>query len=115
MESPRSEFTDNVSNGGELELAVDSIMDQVRSDDGERRIKAAKEIRRLTKTCSTNRRLLSNAIEPLVDMLRSGRDECAEAALLALLNLGVKDERCDLSFPLLICFLDYSLARLLQI
>jgi hypothetical protein len=102
MESPRSEFTDNVSNGDELVLAVDSIMDQVRSDDGERRIKAAKEIRRLAKTCSKNRRLFSNAIEPLVDMLRSGRDECSEAAILALLNLGVKDERYDLSCLLLL-------------
>ncbi|KAJ4780981.1 U-box domain-containing protein 4 [Rhynchospora pubera] len=93
MESPRSEFTDSASNGEELELAADSIMDQVRSDDGESRIKAAKEIRRLAKTSSVNRRLLSNAIEPLVEMVRSGRDECAEAAILALLNLGVKDER----------------------
>ncbi|KAJ3695332.1 hypothetical protein LUZ60_000709 [Juncus effusus] len=95
MESPRSEFTDSPSNSaGELEAPVDSILERIRSgEEMESRIKAAKEIRRLTKTSSINRRLLSPAVEPLVEMLKSGDDDCAEVAILALLNLGVKDER----------------------
>ncbi|KAK2986723.1 hypothetical protein RJ640_010948 [Escallonia rubra] len=62
------------------------------SDDVRLRVQAAKEIRRLTKTSQRCRRHFSAAVRPLVDMLRSGSVEANEAALLALLNLAVKDE-----------------------
>ncbi|KAL8266165.1 hypothetical protein R6Q59_003509 [Mikania micrantha] len=55
-------------------------------------IEAAKEIRRLTKTSHRCRRQFSSAIRPLVSMLCSQSPEANEAALLALLNLAVKDE-----------------------
>ncbi|KAJ6814175.1 uncharacterized protein M6B38_123700 [Iris pallida] len=76
-----------------LQPAVDSILDRLRSDGGDgRRLEAAREVRRLTKTSSKNRRRLAEAVDPIVAMLRSGSAEDAEAALLALLNLAVKDE-----------------------
>ncbi|KAK3026828.1 hypothetical protein RJ639_040729 [Escallonia herrerae] len=65
------------------------------SDDVPLRVQAAKEIRRLTKTSQRCRRHFSAAVRPLVDMLRSGSVESNEAALLALLNLAVKDETCQ--------------------
>ncbi|KAK1439069.1 hypothetical protein QVD17_04884 [Tagetes erecta] len=55
-------------------------------------IEAAKEIRRLTKTSQRCRRQFSPAIRPLVSMLCSHSPEANEVALLALLNLAVKDE-----------------------
>ncbi|XP_075507316.1 U-box domain-containing protein 17-like [Primulina tabacum] len=64
----------------------------VQSDDPELRLLAAKEIRRLTKTSQRCRRVLSGAVEPLVDMLSCDSAEFKEAALAALLNLAVKDE-----------------------
>ena len=70
-----------------------SILDRIRSDNEENRVQSAKEIRRLTKTSSRNRRLLAGAVEPLVSMLRAESAESNEAAILALLNLAVKDER----------------------
>ncbi|XP_077253737.1 uncharacterized protein LOC143892760 [Tasmannia lanceolata] len=63
------------------------------SDERESKIKAAREIRRLTKTSSKHRRHFSDAIEPLVSMLRSDDIDCNETSILALLNLAVKDER----------------------
>ncbi|KAJ6810313.1 U-box domain-containing protein 4 isoform X1 [Iris pallida] len=72
--------------------AVDSILARLRSGSSDRRIEAAREVRRLTKTSSRNRRRLADAIEPVVSLLRSGSAEDAEAALPALLNLAVKDE-----------------------
>ncbi|KAJ6853596.1 U-box domain-containing protein 4 isoform X1 [Iris pallida] len=71
---------------------VDSILNRLRSGRGSRRLEAAREVRRLTRTSSNNRRRLAEAVEPIVAMLRSGSAEDAEAALLALLNLAVKDE-----------------------
>ncbi|XP_023753991.1 U-box domain-containing protein 4 [Lactuca sativa] len=56
------------------------------------KIEAANEIRRLTKTSQRCRRQFSAAIKPLVSMLSSPSPEANEAALLALLNLAVKDE-----------------------
>ncbi|WOK93362.1 U-box domain-containing protein 4-like [Canna indica] len=80
--------------GGEMEaVKVMEIMEQIRSVSEETRIAAAKEIRRLTKTSSRHRRQLSAAVEPLVSMLRSRSPDCGEAAILALVNLAVKDER----------------------
>lgn len=76
-------------------VAVQEILDRVRSGGQDSRVEAAREIRRLTRTSSENRRNLSGAIEPLVSMLRSGHRECGESAILALLNLAVKDERCE--------------------
>ncbi|XP_073006698.1 U-box domain-containing protein 9-like [Typha latifolia] len=89
MESSRCEM-----DGGDA-AAVEGILDRIRLEggDGNGRIEAAREIRRLTKTSSKHRRLLSDAIPPLVSMLRSGSGEHAEVAILALLNLAVKDER----------------------
>ncbi|CAA6665464.1 unnamed protein product [Spirodela intermedia] len=69
------------------------IIEGIRSGDEKCRVEAAKEIRRLTKTSSKHRRQLSGAVDPLVEMLRSGSLECKESALLALLNLAVMDER----------------------
>ncbi|KAG0491477.1 hypothetical protein HPP92_004875 [Vanilla planifolia] len=73
--------------------ALESIVMGVRSEDWEMRVDAAREIRRLTKTSSRHRLQLAGAIEPLVKMLREDKKECGEAAILALLNLAVKDER----------------------
>ncbi|KAJ6813973.1 U-box domain-containing protein 4 isoform X1 [Iris pallida] len=80
---------DTPSRAGE---EVDSILNRLRSGRGSRRLEAAREVRRLTRTSSNNRRRLAGAVEPIVAMLRSGSAEDAEAALLALLNLAVKDE-----------------------
>ncbi|XP_071692932.1 U-box domain-containing protein 45 [Rutidosis leptorrhynchoides] len=60
-------------------------------------IEAAKEIRQLTKTSQRCRRQFSGAIRPLVSMLWSQSLEANEAALLALLNLAVKDETNKIS------------------
>lgn len=59
------------------------------------RIRAAKEIRRLTKTSDKSRAYLAAAgvIVPLVSMLKSANLEAKEAAVLALLNLAVGNER----------------------
>ncbi|KAG9129750.1 hypothetical protein Leryth_015456 [Lithospermum erythrorhizon] len=61
------------------------------SNDSNSKVKAAGEIRRLTKSSERYRRELSEAIIPLVDMLRSHFIQLNEAALPALLNLAVKD------------------------
>ncbi|KAK8938657.1 hypothetical protein KSP39_PZI010889 [Platanthera zijinensis] len=73
--------------------ALESIVKRVGSTEKETRVDAAREIRRLTKTSARHRRHLSGAIEPLVRMLRDEKPECNEVAILALLNLAVKDER----------------------
>lgn len=72
--------------------AVQQTLFLIHSDDPTLKVQAAKEIRRLTKTSQRYRRHFSNAVKPLVDMLRSESFESNEAALLALLNLAVKDE-----------------------
>ncbi|XP_074572865.1 uncharacterized protein LOC141829320 [Curcuma longa] len=72
-------------------------MEGVMSGVEELQAQAALDIRRLTKTSSRNRRQLSAAVPPLVAMLRSGRASTCEAAILALLNLAVKDERNKIS------------------
>nr|XP_043608276.1 U-box domain-containing protein 4 [Erigeron canadensis] len=61
------------------------------------KIEAAKQIRQLTKTSQRCRRQFSAAIKPLVSMLWSSSYEANEAALLALLNLAVKDETNKIS------------------
>ncbi|XP_058091775.1 U-box domain-containing protein 2-like [Magnolia sinica] len=76
-----------------LPAAVDQTIDLVQSDDPDSKIHAAKEIRRLTKTSSKHRRHFSGAIGSLVSMLQSDGLDCKESAILALLNLSVKDER----------------------
>ncbi|CAL9147442.1 unnamed protein product [Musa hybrid cultivar] len=76
---------------------LQGIMDRIRSRVEEHKVQAAMDIRRLTKTSSRNRRHLSPAVEPLVSMLRSRSSESNEAAILALLNLAVKDERNKIS------------------
>ncbi|PSR87854.1 U-box domain-containing protein [Actinidia chinensis var. chinensis] len=72
--------------------AVQRTLGLIQSDDLYSKVEAAKEIRRLTKTSKRCRRQFSVAVAPLVDMLLSGSAEANEAALLALLNLAVKDE-----------------------
>ncbi|RWW65941.1 hypothetical protein BHE74_00026717 [Ensete ventricosum] len=88
---------------------LQGIMDRIRSRVEGHKVQAAMDIRRLTKTSSRNRRHLSPAVEPLVSMLRSRSSESNEAAILALLNLAVKDERCVLRIlnPLLNCIVIY--------
>ena len=72
--------------------AVQRTLGLIQSDDLYSKVEAAKEIRWLTKTSHRCRRQFSDAVAPLVDMLSSGSAEANEAALLALLNLAVKDE-----------------------
>ncbi|KAK6927869.1 Armadillo repeat-containing domain [Dillenia turbinata] len=72
--------------------AVHRTLQLLQSDDSGSKIEAAKEIRHLTKTSQLRRRQLSSAVGPLVSMLSSSSLDAAESALLALLNLGVKDE-----------------------
>ncbi|KAK1269237.1 U-box domain-containing protein 3 [Acorus gramineus] len=74
-------------------MAAERAIEMVRSDSREVKVEGASEIRRLTKTSSRNRRQLSGAIEPLVSMLAFDDYNCNESALLALLNLAVKDEK----------------------
>ncbi|KAK8541735.1 hypothetical protein V6N13_137671 [Hibiscus sabdariffa] len=70
----------------------------IQSHDSDSKLQAAKEIRRLTKTSQRCRRLLSDAVIPLVSMLRVDSPESHhESALLALLNLAVKDEKNKMS------------------
>lgn len=65
----------------------------LQSDDPDSRVQAAKDIRRLTKTSQRFRRHFFGAVGPLVDMLSCGSAEANEAALAALLNLAVKDDK----------------------
>lgn len=69
--------------------ALRALVDRVRAGE----VEAAREVRRLTRASARHRRKLAAAVEPLVAMLRAGMPEAGEAALLALLNLAVKDER----------------------
>ena len=78
--------------------AVQRALLLIQSDDSDSKLQAAREIRRLTKTSQRCRRQLSEAVKPLVSMLRVRVDSPEsqpqhEAALLALLNLAVKDEK----------------------
>ncbi|XP_042500542.1 U-box domain-containing protein 4-like [Macadamia integrifolia] len=89
-----SEFSGNDSgvNSIGVPVIVKQILEFIQSDDPNLKIQAAREIRRLTKTSEKHRPYFSGAIERLVAMLRSDSPDCYEAALLALLNLAVKDE-----------------------
>uniref|UniRef100_A0A7C9EH63 U-box domain-containing protein n=1 Tax=Opuntia streptacantha TaxID=393608 RepID=A0A7C9EH63_OPUST len=78
-------------------LSVNQALDFLQSDDPGFRIRAAQEIRRLTKTSQRCRRQLAPAVPQLVSMLRVDSLACAESALLALLNLAVKDEKNKIS------------------
>lgn len=80
-----------------LSPTVEQVLELVGSDDADSRIMAAREIRRLTKTSPLFRRHLAAAIRPLVAMLCSSSYYCHESALLALLNLAVKDESNKIS------------------
>jgi hypothetical protein len=100
MESPES-----VSSGQASPVAAErpseaaalrALVDRVRAGE----VDAAREVRRLTRASARHRRKLVAAVEPLVAMLRAGKPGAGEAALLALLNLAVKDERCG-PFPVL--------------
>jgi len=84
-------------------LSVNQVLDFIKSDDPDLRIRAAQEIRRLTKTSQRCRRQLSPAIPQLVSMLRVNSPE-SETALLALLNLAVKDEKF-VTYSLILFFL----------
>ncbi|KAK9700242.1 hypothetical protein RND81_08G226000 [Saponaria officinalis] len=82
---------------GGTQLSVNQVLDLIKSDGSDSMIKAAQQIRRLTKTSHRCRRQLSPAIPQLVSMLRVDSLESAESALLALLNLAVKDEKNKIS------------------
>ncbi|KAM3213906.1 hypothetical protein ACQJBY_066373 [Aegilops geniculata] len=74
--------------------ALRALVERVRGGE----VEAAREVRRLTRASARHRRKLAGAVEPLVAMLRSGApDGAGEAALLALLNLAVRDESGDAS------------------
>lgn len=76
----------------ECSSSVYETLKLIQSHDPCSKIYAAKEIRRLTKSSLHSRRRFYPAIEPLVDMLRSDCFEFNHSAILALLNLAVKDE-----------------------
>ena len=84
----------SVSLSSSSSASIQRVLSLIRSEDPDSRLFAAKEIRRLTKTSHRCRRHFSQAVEPLVSMLRFESPESHhEAALLALLNLAVKDEK----------------------
>ncbi|KAL2333241.1 hypothetical protein Fmac_014454 [Flemingia macrophylla] len=76
-------------------LAVRRALQLLNSGDPDLRLQAARDIRRLTKTSHRCRRQLAEAVPPLVSMLRLDSPDSHEPALLALLNLAVKDEKSD--------------------
>ncbi|XP_027076777.1 U-box domain-containing protein 45 [Coffea arabica] len=77
---------------------VSEILHLIQSDDVQQKVEAAREIRRLAKTSQRYRRHFSDAVNPLVQMLLYANSvEANEAALLALLNLAVKDETNKIS------------------
>ncbi|KAJ3694359.1 hypothetical protein LUZ60_009839 [Juncus effusus] len=82
---------------------MEGVIERLESPEKAGRITAAKEIRRLTKASPEHRRALACAVGPLVDLLScagdegEGEEEAASAAMLALLNLAVKDEKNKIS------------------
>ncbi|KDO63096.1 hypothetical protein CISIN_1g015988mg [Citrus sinensis] len=80
------------SSSSSASSAVHRALHLIQSDDPDLKLEAAREIRRLTKTSQRCRRQLAQAVQPLVLMLRAP-DSDHESALLALLNLAVKDEK----------------------
>jgi len=74
-------------------IAVRRALQLLKSGVPELRLQAARDIRKLTKTSQRCRRQLSEAVGTLVSMLRVDSAESHEPALLALLNLAVKDEK----------------------
>ncbi|ESQ49755.1 hypothetical protein EUTSA_v10020852mg [Eutrema salsugineum] len=88
----------SVSVSSSSSASIRRVLSLIRSEDPDSRLFAAREIRRLTKTSHRCRRHFSQAVEPLVSMLRFDSPESHhEAALLALLNLAVKDEKNKVS------------------
>lgn len=85
------------SSSSSASSAVHRALHLIQSDDPDLKLEAAREIRRLTKTSQRCRRQLAQAVQPLVLMLRAP-DSDHESALLALLNLAVKDEKYFLYF-----------------
>lgn len=84
---------DTTSSSSSSSSAVHRALHLVQYDDLDSKLQGAREIRRLTKTSQRCRRLLSDSVQPLVSMLRlHDSPESNESALLALLNLAVKDE-----------------------
>ncbi|KAI7749034.1 hypothetical protein M8C21_009940 [Ambrosia artemisiifolia] len=80
-----------------MDSAITNSLLHQQTHDPSSKIQAAKEIRRLTKTSQRFRRQFSDAIPPLVSMLRYPSLEANAAALLALLNLSVQDETNKIS------------------
>ncbi|CAI9110590.1 OLC1v1010644C1 [Oldenlandia corymbosa var. corymbosa] len=87
----------NTTPRGLSSAKVSETLRLVQSHVLEIRVEAAKEIRRLTKTSQRYRRYFSGAVRPLVQMLSYESVEANESALLALLNLAVKDETNKIS------------------
>ncbi|KAK8507812.1 hypothetical protein V6N13_140555 [Hibiscus sabdariffa] len=95
-QSPSSSDVDVTPRGATS--AVLWALQLIQYEDSDSKLQAAKEIRRLTKTSQRCRRLLADAVVPLVSMLRVDSPESHhESALLALLNLAVKDEKNKMS------------------
>ncbi|KAF5199255.1 hypothetical protein FRX31_011157 [Thalictrum thalictroides] len=89
-----------VISGEKIPSIVNQTIELIESNDPYSKIQAAKEIRRLTKTSLKYRRHFACTIDPLVSMLKSDSLESNEFALLALLNLAVKDEKvCSMHTP----------------
>ncbi|PPS17923.1 hypothetical protein GOBAR_AA02656 [Gossypium barbadense] len=97
-QSPSSSDVDVTPRGASS--AVLRALQLIQYDDSDSKLQAAKEIRRLTKTSQRCRRLLAAAVIPLVSMLRVDSPQSHhESALLALLNLAVKDEKETVKMP----------------
>ncbi|KAL9271810.1 U-box domain-containing protein [Drosera capensis] len=98
MDSPHTSSSSSSPNSPS-HLTVPQALEFIQSHDVNLRLRAAQEIRRLTKTSLLCRRQLSGSIPCLVDILVGDDEdeEAREAALLALLNLAVKDEKNKVS------------------
>ena len=95
-----SSSSSSLSSAGNLkkQTLIEELARSLASDDGssfESKIQAARDIRKLAKRSVTARSMLAQAgvIQPLISMLVSSDAEAREAALLALLNLAVRNER----------------------
>lgn len=75
---------------------IEQVSEKLIIGDLETKIQAAREIRRLVRKSSVKTRskfAAAGVIQPLVFMLLSSNLDAREAALLALLNLAVRNER----------------------
>lgn len=97
MEAVETHFPNSDPDTPRTSSTVQQTLELIMSEDVSLKVEAAGEIRRLTKTSQRCRRVFSAAVKPLVAMLRSHSHQATEAALLALLNLAVKDDKNKIS------------------